>query len=61
MKFFLCICLQSGTTAVAAALHDREYIGIELKLEYFNEANKNINEIKKIISSKKRKLKKISS
>ena len=41
--------LGSGTTAVAAKMHGRQYIGIELKKEYFKEATKNINEVKKMI------------
>jgi site-specific DNA-methyltransferase (adenine-specific) len=45
----------SGTTAVAASLHGRKYIGIELKKEYFDEAKKNIVEIKRVLNSKKHK------
>jgi site-specific DNA-methyltransferase (adenine-specific)/site-specific DNA-methyltransferase (cytosine-N4-specific) len=41
--------LGSGTTAVAALLHKRKYIGIELKTEYFSEAQKNICEVEKIM------------
>ena len=41
--------LGSGTTAVAAILHQRQYVGIELKNEYFEEAQKNISEVKKIM------------
>jgi site-specific DNA-methyltransferase (adenine-specific)/site-specific DNA-methyltransferase (cytosine-N4-specific) len=44
--------LGSGTTAVAALLHKRKFMGIELKIEYFNEAQKNINEIEKIMNKK---------
>jgi site-specific DNA-methyltransferase (adenine-specific) len=40
----------SGTTAVAAALHNRRYIGIELKEEYFKEAQRNIQEVQKIMN-----------
>lgn len=47
--------LGSGTTAVAASLNRRKYLGIELKKEYFAEATKNVNEIKKVISHKSRK------
>ena len=43
------------TTAVAAALHNRRYIGIELKQEYFKEAQRNIKEVKKIMKDKKGK------
>ena len=43
----------SGTTAVAATLLCRNYIGIELKKEYFIEANKNISEVDKVMKSKK--------
>ncbi len=39
--------LGSGTTAVAASLHGRKYIGIELKKEYFDDAKKNVDEVKK--------------
>ena len=45
--------LGSGTTAVAAIMNERKYIGIELKTEYFEEAKKNISEIKKIMNSSK--------
>ena len=38
----------SGTTAVAAILNSRQYIGIEMKKEYYKEAIKNIQEIKKV-------------
>lgn len=44
--------LGSGTTAVAALLHKRKYIGIELKTEYFSEAQKNIYEVEKIMNKK---------
>ena len=44
--------LGSGTTAVAASLHGRKHIGIELKKEYFDEAKKNVAEVKKIITLK---------
>ena len=47
--------LGSGTTAVAASLNGRKYLGIELKKEYFYEASKNVNEIKKVISHKLKK------
>lgn len=36
--------LGSGTTAVAAALHNRRYLGIELKKDFFEEAEANIRE-----------------
>lgn len=42
--------LGSGTIAVAASLNGRKYLGIELKKEYFDEASKNVNEIKNVIS-----------
>jgi len=45
--------LGSGTTAVAALLHKRKFIGIELKTEYFSEAQKNICEVEKIMNKKK--------
>ena len=45
----------SGTTAVAATLHKRKYIGIELKSEYYEEAKKNIIEVNKVIKPKKSK------
>jgi site-specific DNA-methyltransferase (adenine-specific) len=45
----------SGTTAVAAALHNRRYIGIELKQEYFKEAQRNIKEVQRIMKDKKDK------
>jgi len=40
--------LGSGTTAIASILLHRNYIGIEKQKEYFNEALKNISEIKRI-------------
>lgn len=51
--------LGSGTTAVAAILHSRRYIGIELKKEYFAEAKKNVTEAKGIfkLSNKLKKAK----
>ncbi|HEY5406290.1 MAG TPA: site-specific DNA-methyltransferase [Ginsengibacter sp.] len=55
--------LGSGTTAVAASLNTRKYIGIELKKEYFEEATKNVEEIKKVmkLSKTNKKIKQISS
>ena len=47
--------LGSGTTAVATSLNGRKYLGIELKKEYFDEASKNVNEIKKVVSRKLKK------
>lgn len=47
--------LGSGTTAVAASLNGRKYLGIELKKEYFTEAKKNVNEVKKVVSDKLKK------
>jgi len=44
--------LGAGTTAVAATLHRRNYVGIELKKEYYEESLKNINEIKNIMQKK---------
>jgi len=44
--------LGSGTSAVAAILHGRKYIGIELKKEYFEEAQKNIDEVNRIMKNK---------
>jgi DNA modification methylase len=41
--------LGSGTTAVAAVLHKRKYLGIEVKEEYFEEAQKNVSEVQKIM------------
>src|SRR5450759_1149124 len=38
--------LGSGTTAVASVMNRRKYIGIELKKEYFDEATKNVNDVK---------------
>lgn len=37
--------LGSGTTAVAAYLNGRKYVGIELKKEYYDEALKNVTEV----------------
>jgi site-specific DNA-methyltransferase (adenine-specific)/site-specific DNA-methyltransferase (cytosine-N4-specific) len=48
--------LGSGTTAVAALLHKRKYIGIELKTEYFSEAQKNICEVEKIMKKNSNKI-----
>jgi DNA modification methylase len=53
--------LGSGTTAVAAILNNRKYIGIELKNEYFEEATKNVNEVKKVLKPKGQRAKKIST
>lgn len=39
-------CIGSGSTAVAAIKTNREYIGIELKEEYVNMANKRIENVK---------------
>lgn len=47
--------LGSGTTAVAAAMNRRKYIGIELKKEYFDEATKNVNEVKEMIKPNKKR------
>lgn len=44
--------LGSGTTAVASVLLHRKYIGIESKNEYYLEAEKNINEVKKIMEKR---------
>lgn len=46
----------SGTTAVAATMHKRKYIGIELKKEYFEEAEKNVAEVKELMKSKRNEL-----
>ncbi len=53
--------LGSGTTAVAASLHGRKYIGIELKKEYFDDAKKNVDEVKKVLKLKNYKNAKIKS
>jgi DNA modification methylase len=42
----------SGTTAVAALLHSRKYLVIELKKEYYDEAQRNVDEVKKIMRQK---------
>lgn len=47
--------LGSGTTAVAALLHNRKYIGIELKEEYYVEATKNVDEVKNVLKKKQKK------
>lgn len=39
----------SGSTAVAALLHKRNYLGTEIKPEYVKESNKNIREVAKIV------------
>lgn len=44
--------LGSGTTAIAATLNNRKYMGIELKNEYFEEAAKNITDVKKVLKTK---------
>lgn len=44
--------LGSGTTAVAATLNNRKYIGIELKNEYFEEAIKNVKDVKKVLKTR---------
>jgi DNA modification methylase len=41
-----------GTTALAAILLNRSYIGMESSLEYAEEAENNIRELRKTISSK---------
>ena len=41
-------CIGSGTTAVACINTNRDYIGIELRQEYVDIANKRINELKHI-------------
>ncbi len=43
----------SGSTAVAALLHQRNYLGTELKPEYWKEANANIHEIETEVLTKK--------
>lgn len=50
--------LGSGTTAVAAVLHKRKYVGIEIKEEYFEEAKRNIKEVQKIMSNSEALIKK---
>ena len=47
--------LGSGTTAVAAVLHNRKYVGIEIKNEYFAEAEKNIAEAVELMQDNQRK------
>jgi site-specific DNA-methyltransferase (adenine-specific) len=47
--------LGSGTTAVAAVLHNRNYIGVEIIKDYFEEAEKNINEAVELMQGNKRK------
>jgi site-specific DNA-methyltransferase (adenine-specific) len=47
----------SGSTAVAAMLVKRNYLGIEVLPEYVKEAKKNIQEIENDVLKKKRKLK----
>lgn len=42
--------LGSGTTAVAAAMNRRKYLGIEVKSEYFLEASKNLKEIQQVLT-----------
>ncbi len=41
----------SGSTAVAALLHRRNYVGIEVQREYVKEANKNIQEVSEDVLS----------
>lgn len=48
----------SGTTAVAALLHNRKYLGVEMLPEYVKEANKNLKEVKKTVLKSKSKPKK---
>src|SRR5207248_2105542 len=46
----------SGSTAVAALLHQRNYLGTELKPEYWKEAKANIQEIEtEVLTTKKAK------
>lgn len=47
--------LGSGTTAVAAVLHGRKYVGIEIKQEYFTEAEKNIAEVEELMQNNNHK------
>jgi site-specific DNA-methyltransferase (adenine-specific) len=44
--------LGSGTTAVASVLLNRNYLGMEKKKEYFDEAIKNIFEVQELMSAK---------
>lgn len=41
--------LGSGTTAVAATLHKRRYLGIELKKDFFDDASANIAEANELL------------
>lgn len=43
-------CMGSGSTGVACVNTNRNFIGIELNKEYFDIANKRINEVKKTIT-----------
>ena len=63
LSILLLVCLHLGcaTTAVAASLHGRKYIGIELKKEYFDDAKKNVDEVKKVLKLKNYKNAKIKS
>ncbi len=47
----------SGSTAVAAMLVKRNYLGVEILPEYVKEANKNIQEIEDDVFNKKNKVK----
>ena len=40
-----------GTTALAAILLNRKYIGIEIAAEYVQEARNNIDELERIVST----------
>ncbi|MGC2236779.1 MAG: site-specific DNA-methyltransferase [Pyrinomonadaceae bacterium] len=47
--------LGSGTTSVAAVLHNRQYVGIEIIEDYFKEAGENVAEIVEVMQKKKQK------
>jgi len=43
-------CMGAGTTGIAAKMENRNFIGIERELEYFNSASERINNASSVVS-----------